>query len=363
MGDQGPAQGDSSTTSQYHINISPPLLNSANPWATTQEDLLSLYDSPYTGAVTIRTSLLDGFTQSASTHQYTFFSASTGYTKSNVDSSGSVYAEGRGAVIPGETSSLNTLGYSPIPFGHYLNILHSLARSQQLTRQPMKPFIVSVTGSADEVQKCYLQLVKLHNDSVPGLDLMMEINLSCPNIPDKAPPAYDGWSLAEYISAVSVVQHDFAAEGLKKVHVGIKSPPYTYHDQFVTLIESIESRVVGQKDGERCPISFITATNTLGSCLVLNQKGEPALGSATGTGIGGMAGDALHALALGNVRTIRSMLDASNYESVRTIAIIGVGGVGDADGYQRMRSVGAMAVGVGTALGREGVGVFEKISR
>lgn len=27
---------------------------------------------------------------------------------------------------------------------------------------------------------------------------MMEINLSCPNIPDKPPPAYDSRSLVEY---------------------------------------------------------------------------------------------------------------------------------------------------------------------
>jgi dihydroorotate dehydrogenase (fumarate) len=37
--------------------------------------------------------------------------------------------------------------------------------------------------------------------------------------------------------------------------------------------------------------------------------------------------------------------------------------VEDAEGYRRMRAVGAVAVGVGTALGRKGVRVFGEIGR
>lgn len=95
---------------------------------------------------------------------------------------------------------------------------------------------------------------------------------------------------------------------------------------------------------------------------MLNGENEAALGSMNGTGIGGMAGEALHPLALGNVRTIRSMLDSSPYAEIRNIAIIGIGGVSDVAGFRRMRSVGAAVVGVGTALGREGVEIFSKIS-
>lgn len=128
-----------------------------------------------------------------------------------------------------------------------------------------------------------------------------------------------------------------------------------------------------------CPITFITATNTLGSSLLLDPVIEPAssslqsassssslvvlhhvLNSANGTGIGGLAGAPLHPLALGNVYTIKGML--FQYEELSSIQIIGVGGVEDADSYKRMRAVGATAVAVGTALGRKGVRVFESIS-
>lgn len=276
-----------------------------------------------------------------------------------------------------------------------------------------KPFIVSVTGSAEEVGKCCEHLLEALNEpeksyppSTPDqnasssdhpdpdldldLDLMMEINLSCPNIPDKPPPAYDGASLTEYISAISQAKYRVPKTYQRDLHVGIKTPPYTYAGQFQILIDAlersssssssfaeteienkvegdgeIEGEGEGEGDGQRggCPISFITATNTLGSSLVLNSHNDPALSSANGSGIGGLAGDALHPIALGNVRTIRAMLDSSLREDVRDIKIIGVGGVSDAEGYSRMMSVGAVAVGVGTALGREGVEVFEKIGR
>lgn len=138
------------------------------------------------------------------------------------------------------------------------------------------------------------------------------------------------------------------------MHIGIKTPPYTHAGQFQMLISALEASTALPGG---CPISFITATNTLGSCLLLDEIG----GDAIGSGIGGMAGDALHPLALGNVRTIRRMLDASVCVELRDVAVIGIGGVKDHHGAARMKSVGACAVGVGTALGREGLAVFEKI--
>jgi dihydroorotate dehydrogenase (fumarate) len=72
-----------------------------------------------------------------------------------------------------------------------------------------------------------------------------------------------------------------------------------------------------------------------------------------------LEGAALHPLALGNVATLRKVLDQR--EETKEVFIIGVGGVSDHGGFERMRKVGAGAVAVATALGREGVGVFEKI--
>lgn len=333
------------------FQITPPLLNSSNPWATSAEDLKALYACPYTGAVTIRTSLWSGFSQASSTHQYTFFSSTTGHATSEVDTVS--HAEGRGEVKPDEGCSLNTLGYSPVSFEEYVKILTQM--NDAGTLRPEKPFIVSVTGTAEDVASCYTFLSKTLSERESGnLRVMMEINLSCPNILDKPPPAYDPKALKEYILAIGEAKRQSAASRKPQLHVGIKTPPCTYTGQFIGLIDAL--------DMDECPISFITATNTLGSCLILNEDGNPALGSVSGEGIGGMAGDALHPLALGNVKTIRNMLDASTNPDICKIAIIGIGGVSDAAGYNRMVGVGAAAVGVGTALGREGVDVFRKIT-
>ena len=212
-----------------------------------------------------------------------------------------------------------------------------------------KPFIISVTGSSDAIVECHRKIQALQ--AIMPNPLCMEINLSCPNIPDKPPPAYSGESLAEYLNALGCEQ---TPPGQQRVAIGIKTPPYTYHDQFRTLVDALLA-----SSKSKCPVDFITATNTLGSSLILGKDGLPALSSASGAGIGGMAGAPLHPLALGNVKTIRTMLD--QHEQLKDVAIIGVGGVSDNTGYKRMQQVGAAVVGVGTALGRVGVGVFESI--
>ncbi|KAH9838946.1 FMN-linked oxidoreductase [Teratosphaeria destructans] len=292
-----------------------PLLNSANPWATTQNDLQELFDCPYTGAVTIRTSLLHGFEHDDTIHQYTFFDPQDHASK----------PEAADGSIPDTFSgSLNTLGYSPIPLSTYLATIPKIIQDSTLpdNDRHAKPFIVSVTGSAEAIKECYHRIQ--HLQSTLTNPLCMEINLSCPNIPDKPPPAYSRESLVEYLKALESVR---SAD--QSVKVGIKTPPYTYDQQFQALINAL--LVV-----EPCPIDFITATNTLGSSLILSDPtGTPAI-----------------ALLLEQV---------SVHEALKGIEIVGVGGVADRAGLERMRAVGAAVVGIGTALRRDGVAVFGRI--
>lgn len=324
--------------------VNPPLVNSASPWATTTKDLQALFDSPSTGAVTTRTSLLlRGFEQDDTIHQYTFFSP-------NDHASDATNVE-QGTSTPSCSGSLNTLGYSPIVLATYLTMCTSVIKDSRLPEdvRVQKPFIISVTGSSEDVVACY----RLIQDTQATISnpLGMEVNLSCPNIPGQPPPAYLKSSLVEYLAALA---QEPSRPDQPRVAIGIKTPPYTYHDQFQILVEALLAST------PKCPVDFITATNTLGSSLILSDEGgQPALGSASGDGIGGMAGAPLHPLALGNVKTIRTMLD--QHEKLRSIDVIGVGGVSDVGGFRRMLAVGAKVVGVGTGLGREGVSVFDKI--
>jgi dihydroorotate dehydrogenase (fumarate) len=352
------------------LTITPPLLNSANPWCTTLEQLEELYNSPYTGAVTTRTSLLKGFPHDSSRHQFAFYNPTSLFASEvNVDQGGA----------SDQTGSLNTLGYSPSSLEEYLGFIRTISDGLNHIKHKKeggqyKPFIISVTGSVEEVVQCYSRITQFQNQV--RMVLAMEVNLSCPNIPGKPPPAYSSVALLEYLTALKVEMGNQLEgrgglhEGLLHVPIGIKTSPYTYHDQFQALVDALLGSAKAEPERLLCPVSFITATNTLGSSLLLNPGSEGSehphavfqhiLNSATGTGIGGLAGAPLHPLALGNVYTIKGML--FQHKELEAIQIIGVGGVEDRSGYERMRAVGASAVGVGTALGRKGVSVFGEIA-
>ncbi|OTA70186.1 FMN-linked oxidoreductase [Hypoxylon sp. EC38] len=339
------------------IHINPPLLNSANPWATTLEDLKALFECPSTGAVTTRTALLDGFPHHPGMHQYTFFNPSTNLPGGQVSTKQSATPE------QGATASLNNMGYSPIKLDEYLDYIQQI--SDALPGPSEKWIIVSVTGSPDDVFTCYARVWQ--RQAKVKMPLALELNLSCPNIPGAPPPAYDAKALEQHLNMLwagaAMIRSstaDAEARAGRNVPWGIKTPPYTHAGQFDMLVKALRE-IAAPRFREACPVSFVTATNTLGSCLVLDdgssdERGKPRL---AGSGIGGMAGAPLHPLALGNVATLRRMLDEAR--ETRHVRIIGVGGVEDAAGYRRMRDVGAAAVGVGTALGRKGVGVFKEI--
>ena len=341
------------TSERKHLAFDPPLLNSANPWATTKDDLEGLYKCPYTGAITIRTACANGFHHDSATHQYCFFEPQSQRLRGHSVEAHSLLPHP--GPIPGDSiSSLNTLGYSPFSVHDYLHIVDDLLLKSDLKGKAFKPIIFSVAGSIAEVLDHYRSIshlqLKLNRSQSVSARLLMEINLSCPNIAGKPPPAYSKEELLKYLIPLL----DAHPGGSESIEVGIKTPPYTYQTQFDELVSALLESSKGH-----CPISFITATNTLGSSLVLSESLTPALNSSSGAGIGGLAGSALHPLALGNVATIRRMLDA--HASLQNIEIIGVGGVHDSAGYKRMKTVGAAAVAVGTALGSQGLVVFERI--
>ncbi|KAI1428566.1 hypothetical protein F5Y12DRAFT_669917 [Xylaria sp. FL1777] len=341
------------------LHIDPPLFNSANPWATTLEHLRGLYKCPFTGAVTTRTALLDqGFPHDGRVHRFAFFEAGTHRVVGGGDTGDNGKREEGGG-----NASLNTLGYSPLPLDTYLRYIRQIDEEEhgnrEIGEQPRgKPFIVSVTGTPGEVAECYRRISRAALEI--AAPLAMEVNLSCPNIPGKPPPAYEGQALRTYVESLAVV----AGETGRRVPWGLKTPPYTHAGQFDMFVQTLRDCALLLKDnagdgnGKRvCPVSFVTATNTLGSCFLFEGY-APALPRP---GIGGLAGAPLHPLALGNVATLRRLLHAA--PETRHVDLLGIGGVGDAAAYRRMRTVGAAAVGVGTALGIKGVGVFGKIER
>ena len=147
--------------------------------------------------------------------------------------------------------------------------------------------------------------------------------------------------------------------------IGLKLPPYTYSTQFTEVL-SVVGKLSFEDGGERYnPISFLTCTNTLGSSLLFADQTPSSGGTslyALPTPLGGLAGEPIHALALGNVYTFTNLLSKSTDPSLKKIEVVGVGGVTSAEAAERMRKAGAKVVACATLLGREGVAAFEKIN-
>jgi dihydroorotate dehydrogenase (fumarate) len=339
--------------SKAPLKIDPPLLNSACLWATTLEDIKALYECPYTGAVTTRTSLLEGFSHDDAVHQFVFFEAGKSAASAGVNKYGNE---------DGGKSSLNTMGYSPITLSEYLGYINEIVGQRHLGTDTVykKPFILSVTGTSDEVAMAYA-LIANAAEMDEDLRLMMEVNLSCPNLDGKPPPSYSEDGLREFLEAVGDAKRTYRGRmGEGSVpRVGIKLPPYTWVGQFEMVVSALRG-VLDEGESESM-IDFVVCCNSLGSSLVMADDRKTVLSSESGTGVGGLGGAALHPLALGNVATMRKLLD--KYEETKGVVVIGVGGVEDRDGFERMIEVGAGAVACATALGREGVGVFEKIAK
>jgi len=151
--------------------------------------------------------------------------------------------------------------------------------------------------------------------------------------------------------------------------IGLKLPPYVCSTQFEDVLRGISAfpAVVDGNNGKGNMFSFLTCTNTLGSSLFFSDQAEHNHGSnlsasqfALPTVIGGLAGESIHALSLGNIYTFARLLEKD--AELRDIRLIGVGGITSPEAVDRMRRVGASVVGCATLLGREGVGAFQRLS-
>ncbi|KAF9785880.1 hypothetical protein BJ322DRAFT_1107765 [Thelephora terrestris] len=319
------------------IRIEPPIINSSCAWASELAQLEELYNSPHTGAVTTRTATLDGFTEDSS-H----------------------------AVVFGHTSAStpNSYGYSPHPLSSYIRWTQSiLSRGTN-----SKPFIISITSNTvNELSQMVEHIQELRRtlgDDSEGSPsrIAIELNTSCPNIRGKPPPAY---SFTTLLPILEVLTHAYRAD--RTLTIGLKLAPYLASFQFEEVVESVASLSYDLEDGNRVnPFAFFTCTNTVGNSLFFAHQTTSSLGEtnayALGPILGGLAGEPIHALSLGNVYSFAHLLESHKDKAMREIKMIGVGGVMDKSGVQRMKKVGAAVVGCATLLGREGVKGFEKLA-
>ena len=158
---------------------------------------------------------------------------------------------------------------------------------------------------------------------------LIEVNISCPNV-----AAEHGEMFAA--SPAAAAEATRAAKRATSIPCLVKLSPQ------VSDIAAVARAVAAAgADG-------ITAVNTLPGMLVDPETGLPILANRTG----GVSGPALKPVALRCVYEVCAAVG---------IPVIGTGGVGSGMDALEMISVGAAAVGVGTAVAAGGDGVFARI--
>jgi dihydroorotate dehydrogenase (fumarate) len=226
-------------------------------------------------------------------------------------------------LIPGAT--LNCMG---IPNEGIDATIEFMKQLRQYTNKPIIPSIFSLGG----MDQYYEMMDKLEANK-DCFD-MLEVNVSCPNIPGKPLLAYDMEAMESLL--IKMQKYTF-----KKA---LKLPPYFDMSQF----DKISCMIVKYK------IDVIVVSNTIGNCLVINPETETTVLKPK-NGMGGLGGDYIKPLALGNVWNFWQRLQGK-------VQIVGVGGVRTGTDAFEFMLAGADAVQTGTTWAQEGIASFERIA-
>jgi dihydroorotate dehydrogenase (fumarate) len=269
------------------------LMNAAGALCVTREELLALGRSR-SGAIVTKSMTLE-------------------YRQGN--------PEPRYHAFPG--GSINSMGLPNLGYRAYAELIPELRRFG-------KPVIASVAGFAGQD---FVTIAEAIDQSRPDL---IEVNLSCPNIPGEPQIGYDAETSEHLLRQVRKIV---------SVPLGVKLPPY-----FDPAHQQRMARVL-----KNAGVDFLSLINSVGNGLVVDPDHDSVVIKPKG-GFGGLGGPIIKPVALANVRAFWKLFEGR-------LPIIGTGGVmTGADVYEHLLC-GASAVQVGTALVDQGLYVFERLER
>ncbi|HFI0083645.1 TPA: dihydroorotate oxidase [Streptococcus suis] len=220
--------------------------------------------------------------------------------------------------------SINSMGLPNQGLDYYLDYLLELQEEE-----PERTFVLSLVGmSPDETHTI---LKKVQGSAFQGL---VELNLSCPNVPGKPQIAYD------FETTETILREVFA---YFTKPLGIKLPPYfdiVHFDQAAAIFNQF-------------PLKFVNCVNSIGNGLYIEDESviiKPK------NGFGGIGGEYIKPTALANVHAFYQRLKPE-------IQIVGTGGVlTGRDAFEHILC-GASMVQIGTTLQKEGLAAFDRITQ
>ncbi len=268
------------------------VINASGPSDTTYEDLEKIAESK-SGAIIMKSCTINGRAGNTAPR----------YFKNEF---GSIQSMG-----------LPNLGYKK--YIEYSKILNSFN----------KPIIASIAGLKPDDYETMLKAFQ--NSEVDAV----EINLSCPNISGKGQLAYDIEATEKLLKKLQ--KYD------KKI-IGLKLPAFLenyYFDKYAKITNKYQ-------------ISFVTCINSIAGSLIIDIEKESSTIKPNG-GMGGLCGDYIKPVALGNVRKFYKSLE-------KKVKIFGVGGIKNGVDVYEYILAGAEAVQVGTQFETEGAECFQRIN-
>lgn len=219
--------------------------------------------------------------------------------------------------------SINSMGLPNKGFQYYLNYVTELQHVPN-----SKPHFLSLVGMSED--ETHTMLETIQESDYLGL---VELNLSCPNVPGKPQIAYDFETTQRLLKTIFTY---FTKP------IGIKLPPYfdiAHFDRAADIFNQF-------------PLTFVNCINSIGNGLVVSD--ETVLIKPK-NGFGGIGGDYVKPTALANVHAFYQRLNPN-------ISIIGTGGVKTGrDAFEHILC-GARMVQLGTILHQEGLPTFERIT-
>ncbi len=217
--------------------------------------------------------------------------------------------------------SINSMGLPNLGYRAYAEMIPDL-------KQFGKPVIASVAGLREEDFPVIADAI-----NAAGPDLI-EVNLSCPNIPGKPQIGYDPDASERIIKLV---------RPLITVPMGLKLPPY-----FDPAHQEAMQKVIARQG-----VDFLSLINSVGNALVVDPERETVVIKPKG-GFGGLGGRIIKPVALANVRAFYKLFEGG-------LPIIGTGGImNGVDAFEHILC-GASAVQIGTVLVEEGLEVFARL--
>lgn len=302
------------TTTMFGTKFNSVLWNASGVMCTEYQELQTILDSPYTGAVVTKSCTL----------------------KPRAGNPEPRYADSKSTKTRGNWS-INSMGIPNNGIDYYIQGVTS-SMTPKLKRND-KPYFISISGLSVIENLEMIDRIRTAKSLIDA-KCAVELNLSCPNIVGKAQLCYDFEGMEDTLRKLFDGSHEL------RIPIGLKMSPYfdiSHFNSAVDVLEPFSNR-----------LSFLTCSNSIGNGMLIDADTESTL-IYPKHGLGGCGGDPMRPVALSNVYTFNNLLGEK-------LDIIGCGGVNNGDDVFNLILAGAKGVQVGTFLARKGVESFKYLT-